>query len=264
MRHNYTLTAFFDPRRIRALVIPALFFLVLCILASCSPGQEDALPEEAGAPNAAPTPSVLILGGGSSHDYDRWFNQEDRATLDGAGFETSYTHSPGDLDSALASVDVLILTNNQPIPDSTTRQAIFDFAEEGNGLLLIHPAVWYNWEDWPAYNRQLVGGGSRSHEPYRSFEVTITNPDHPITQEVPSTFVLEDELYRFEPDSTHLTLNVLAVGEHPEVGEKYPVVWAAEHPTYRIAGITLGHDGYAHELQAYKTLLINSVRWLAE
>ena len=53
------------------------------------------------------------------------------------------------------------------------RKAIFDFADAGRGLLLVHPALWYNWPDWPEYNRVLVGGGARSHDKYGEFEVTV-------------------------------------------------------------------------------------------
>jgi type 1 glutamine amidotransferase len=34
-----------------------------------------------------------------------------------------------------------------------------------------------------------------------------------------------------------------------------------KHPKTRIAGLTLGHDGRAHELPQYKTLLLNAVQW---
>ena len=41
----------------------------------------------------------------------------------------------------------------------------------------------------------------------------------------------------------------------------HPAVWITTHPTPRIVGITLGHDERVHDLQAFKTLLTNAVRW---
>ena len=41
----------------------------------------------------------------------------------------------------------------------------------------------------------------------------------------------------------------------------HPAVWTTNHPTARIVGITLGHDQRVHDLDAFKTLLVNAVRW---
>ena len=79
-----------------------------------------------------------------------------------------------------------------------------------------------------------------------------------------STFTLEDELYRFEVDAEGSPLNVIMVGTEPDTGNQYPVVWAVDHSIRRIVGITLGHDGYTHQSDEYKTLLTNAALWLAK
>ena len=144
---------------------------------------------------------VLIVGGGSSHDFDRWYKQEDVATLQKDGFAAvEYTSDPTTILSRLPDIDVLYLANNQPIADDATRKAIFAFVDAGKGLVLGHPAIWYNWKDWPEYNQKLVGGGSKGHNKYGPFDVTITNTKHPVTKGVPATFHLDDELYYFIAD----------------------------------------------------------------
>ena len=208
------------------------------------------------------TLQVLIVGGNASHDFERWFHQEDVETLQTENADVVYTEDPDGILPRLEDIDVLYLANNQPLPDTLLRQAIFDFADAGKGLLLAHPALWYNWEDWPEYNRELVGGGSRSHGPYGPFEVSVSAGDHPIMAGVPTSFTVEDELYRFETDPEGAKMNVLAVGTEPDTGTQYPVVWTIDHPSRRIVCITLGHDGATHELEAYKTLLRNSLKWL--
>jgi len=215
------------------------------------------------SPEADPV-HAFIVGGGSSHDFDRWFNQEDTATLNAAGFSSTYTDDVTTIQSGLEDADVLVLTNNQPIPDSLTRQAIFDFADSGKGVLLIHPALWYNWGDWPVYNQQLAAGGSRSHGPYGPFEITITQPDHPVVKGLPGSFTLEDELYRFEIDPEGPEVDVLAIGTEPDTGVEFPVIWVVNHPNRNIVGITLGHDGVTHESAPYKALLANSVSYLSQ
>jgi hypothetical protein len=103
--------------------------------------------------------STLIVGGGSSHNFDRWFNKEDCATLSKAFIKVAYTDQPALLTpEIIEKLDVLYLCNNQPIPNKAVRDAIMARAAAGKGILLVHPALWYNWADWPEYNKTLVAG----------------------------------------------------------------------------------------------------------
>jgi uncharacterized protein len=215
-------------------------------------------------PRSAPI-QVLIMGGGSAHDYPRWFDKADTATLNEAGLASArYTDNPDEILPALPTLDVLYLSNNKPIPDPLTRKGIFDFVESGKGLLLVHAGLWYNWRDWPEYNRILAGGGSRGHDRLGEFEVKVTNPSHPVMQGVPETFKIIDELYWFEQDLKGSEIEVLATAHSRQMDKTYPQVFIVKHPKARIVAITLGHDGRAHEHEVYKTLLRNSLRWVAE
>ena len=78
---------------------------------------------------------------------------------------------------------------------------------------------------------------------------------------VPATFRITDELYRWEKAEDGTAIEVLAVGRGLESGEAFPVVWIVKHPKTRIVANTLGHDGDAHGLPAYQTLLRNSMNW---
>jgi hypothetical protein len=207
---------------------------------------------------------VLIVGGGSSHDFNKWFRDADLAILNAPLFESTYTDKPGTVTEQLGGVDVLYLSNNQPFTNSATRSAIIDFAKSGKGLLLVHPALWYNWRDWPEYNKDFVGGGSRRHDNYGEFEVTIDQPDHPVVRGLPKTFRIKDELYHFEKDINGAAYDVLASGKNLETGKSYPVVWITKHDKARIVCITLGHDGAAHQHEAWKPLLRNAAAWVAQ
>ena len=158
-------------------------FLFMLTSVACTPGESDA-PQTSSAANE-PAKKILIVGGGDSHDFDRWFNEEDTATLEAAGFDVAYTDDPSTVASRLKDIDLLYLSNNQPMTDPLLREFIFDYADTGNPLLLVHPALWYNWEDWPEYNRELAGGGSRSHGPYGAFDITVTNTNHPLVNGLP-------------------------------------------------------------------------------
>jgi putative membrane-bound dehydrogenase-like protein len=207
---------------------------------------------------------VLSVGGGSSHDFNRWFNQADSATLGENGkLSVNYTENLDSVLPALKETDVLYLTSNQPIPDPQLRKGIFEFANAGHGLLMVHPALWYNWKDWPEYNRELVGGGATSHDKYGEFEVTIKDEKNPLVAGVPKSFRITDELYHAVIDQKGTPVEVLAEGRNLATGATYPVLWIVKHPKARIVCCTLGHDAKAHELEAYKTILRNSANWTA-
>lgn len=209
------------------------------------------------------SPNVLIVGGGSSHDFERWFNLEDSKTIAETGAMVRYTEEPEHILTLLPQIDILYLSNNQPVPATDKfRSSIFEFVESGHSLLLVHAPTWYNWKDWPEYNSELVGGGSRSHEPFGEFEVQVTDMDHPIMDSVPASFSIVDELYHFEPNESGKQIHVLAKGIVPESGEEYPIAWTLEHGKGRIVGLTLGHDGKAHYHHSYRTILKNSIHWL--
>lgn len=206
---------------------------------------------------------ILVVGGGDSHDFQRWFNLQDLKTLQEIpGAVAAYTENTDDIAAAAPHADVIYLSNNKPIGSPASRQAVFQHAQSGKGLLLIHPALWYNWADWPEYNRQLVGGGSKSHDKYGEFEVTVlSDPKSPVTAGLPATFKITDELYHDVRDPQGVPVLVLATGKSPADGRVFPVVWLSQHREGRVACVTLGHDGQSHSHPAFKQLLKQAANW---
>ncbi|MFO1512892.1 MAG: PVC-type heme-binding CxxCH protein [Verrucomicrobiota bacterium] len=222
--------------------------------------------------SAVPTPAfrwgeglkVLIIGGGASHDYQRWFNEADVKTLNATGgISANYTETTGGLADVIAGVDVLIVSNNKPFTDDATKAAIKQHIENGKGFIGLHPGLWYNWKDWADYNRVLVGGGARGHDRLGEFEVVVTEPTHALMKNVPAKFNIKDELYWFEPDPQGTPIKILATAHSPSKDKDFPQVFTVAYPKAHIVGITLGHDGDAHNLPAYIQLLRNAVFWTA-
>ncbi|MBM3977179.1 MAG: c-type cytochrome [Planctomycetes bacterium] len=205
---------------------------------------------------------ALVFGGGSSHDFARWFRDADIAALTSAGLRAGYTERLDELSEGLARAKVLVLCNNQPIGEADLRARIFAHVEQGGGLLLLHAATWHNWPDWPEYNRELVGGGARSHESYGDFDVVRSAAEHPILEGVAGRFRIRDELYRFEREP-NAQCEALATGYSATSGASYPVLWSSVRGRGRIVGFTLGHDGAARDVPAFGKLYANALRWLA-
>lgn len=236
-----------------------------------SGGRGDApLPETTPIVWAPGKTKVLLIGGGSSHDFGRFFGGADKAVLEAAGFSVNYTEDRDQAAAEIGGADVAVVSVNRQFFDTPEyRKALFDFAAAGKGLVMLHPGTWYGYAQWPELNAALVGGGARGHDKIARFSVNAIQPAHPVMKGVPPSFDVEDELYyvNAEPDKVPAgtaPIEVLAETS-PSVRYKkpHPAVWITRHDRARIVGITLGHDERVHELPAFKTLLANAVRWAA-
>lgn len=217
-----------------------------------------------GSANSAKPIRVLMVGGGTSHNFGMWYRNVDGQTLSRDGFATvNYVGDPDSIMTYLPQADVLYLSNNRPITNPAVRQAVMDFADAGKGLLIAHAAMWYNWKDWPTYNQTIVSGGSRGHDRYGAFEVTVNETGHPIMKGVEPKFTLKDERYYFIADSTGPGVEVLASSSVAGSDKIFPSVFIVKHPKARIVGLALGHDAESHNIANYQALLLNSVKWVA-
>ena len=212
-------------------------------------GRGDApLPETKPIVWAAGTTKVLIIGGGSSHDFGRFFGGTDSATLAAAGFSVNYTEDRDQAAAEIGKADVAVISVNRQFFDTPAyRKALFDFAAAGKGLVMLHPGTWYGFPQWPELNASIVGGGARGHDRIAKFSVNVVKPDHPIMKGVPRSFEVEDELYYLnaEPDKIPpgtSPIEVLAETS-PSVRFKqpHPAVWITTHPTAHIVEIGRAH-----------------------
>ena len=87
---------------------------------------------------------------------------------------------------------------------------------------------------------------------------------------VPASFDVEDELYYLNAEPEKVPAGDRRdrragrdVAERPLQEAASRRSGSTSHPKARIVGITLGHDERVHDLAAFKTLLVNAVRWSA-
>ncbi|MPZ20782.1 MAG: c-type cytochrome [Luteitalea sp.] len=239
-------------------------------------GPKEGGPDDAPLPSTKPvvwTPGktkVLIIGGGSAHEFERFFGATDGATLTTAGFSVNYTEDRDQAAAEIANADVAVVSVNRQFFDTPAwRKALFDFAAAGKGIVMLHPGTWYGFPEWPELNASIVGGGARGHDPIGTFSINAVKPEHPVMKGVPASFEVEDELYyvNAEPDKSPpgtAPIEVLAeTSPSVKFDQPHPAVWVTKHSTARIVGIALGHDQRVHEHAAFKTLLANAVTWAA-
>ena len=250
--------------------------------ASPAAAQDGALGPKEGGRGDAPLPEtkpivwapgktkVLIVAGGSSHNFGKFFGETDGATLSAAGFSVNYTEDRDQAAAELANADVAVVSVNRQFFDTPAyRKALFAFAAAGKGLVMLHPGTWYGFAQWPELNAAIVGGGARGHDRPGPFSVKVLQPEHPIMKGVPASFDVEDELYWFNAEPDKVPAGTAAIDVLAETSPSarfktaHPAVWITKHPSARVVGITLGHDQRVHDLEAFRTLLVNAVRWAA-
>ena len=211
---------------------------------------------------------VLIIGGGSSHNFGKFFGDTDSATLKAAGFTVHYTEDREQAITELGHADAAVISTNRTGLDTPEyRKAVMDFAAAGKGIIMLHPGTWYGFGKWPELNAQIVGGGARGHDAIDKFTVSVLKKDHPVMAGVAATFEATDELYYInaEPEKIPAGTAPIEVLAQTSPSKKYkvghPSVWVTEHAKAKIIGIALGHDERVHDSAAFKTLLSNAVKW---
>jgi type 1 glutamine amidotransferase len=211
---------------------------------------------------------VLVIGGGSSHNFAKFFGETDVATLKAARFTVHYTEDRDQAAAELANADVAVISVNRKFFDTAVyRKALFDFAAAGKGIIMLHPGTWYGFGGWPELNAQIVGGGARGHDRIHPFEVKAVKAEHPILAGVPASFTVEDELYyvNAEPEKIPAGTAKITVLAETSPSDKYkaghPSVWITEHAKAKVVGIALGHDARVHDLKPYQQILANAVKW---
>ncbi len=211
---------------------------------------------------------VLVIGGGSSHNFKDFFGNTDVATLKAAGFTVHYTEDRDQAAAELKNADAAIISVNRKFFDTAVyRKALFDFAAAGKGIVMLHPGTWYGFGGWPELNAQIVGGGARGHDRIHPFDVKAVKADHPVMKDVPASFTVEDELYYVNaepekiPEGTAKTTVLAETSPSDKYKAAHPSVWITEHSKAKIVGIALGHDARVHDLKPYQQLIINAARW---
>ena len=224
---------------------------------------------------------VLIITGDHGHDWKATTPfLKDLLTKAGMSVDVTETPSKDLTPDNLAKYDVLLL-NYKDTPKGSpesrwsddNKKAFADAVEAGKGLLVYHHAssAFVSGTDWDKQFERIIAGGWRkqgNHGKRHEYDVKITNPDHPITRDMPQIFHhSNDELYQNSvmfPDNQVLATAYSDASKDPKnSGKDEPVVWVTTQGKGRVCENVLGHDVAAMQDQGFQTLLIRGVEWCA-
>jgi type 1 glutamine amidotransferase len=184
--------------------------------------------------------------------------------------EVTVVEDPAFLDSsAISRYDAIFLhfqNWEQPGPGQAARENLRKFVDSGKGLLLAHFAcgAWYG--EWPEFSklagRTWAGPGPevRQHDPFGTFQVTMTATDHPITRGIPA-FQTRDELYTCLVGDH--PIEVLAEAKSKVDSKQYPMAFVSRYGNGRTFHCVLGHDAAALSVPEVQTLFRRAAAWAA-
>jgi hypothetical protein len=245
----------------RALLCAALLPLTSLPVSALAPDTTEAMGQKFANPKPASTLRVLLVGAGTSHDFPKYFLGTDAETLKAAGgIDIAATPNLEEALDLLKQADVLVFSGNHDQWGTKEFQtALHKFADSRKGIVILHAATWSH--PWKGYNDRFVAGRTPGHG-YGEFEVTLKDTKHALTKDVPGTFKITDENYRFELNP-RAKIHLCAENAPDGGPDPHPSVWAVKDHKTRIVCITLGHAAQAHDNPAYQTLLTNAVKWVA-
>ncbi|RYD33218.1 MAG: ThuA domain-containing protein, partial [Verrucomicrobiaceae bacterium] len=214
------------------------------------------------APKPAKTLRVLLVGSGSSHDFPKYFLGTDAETLKAVpNTDVAATPNLKEALDLMKDADVMVFSgNHNQWGTEEFQKALHKFADARKGLVMLHAATW-DHGGWKGYNERFIGGKTPSHGK-GLFEVTVKDKKHAVTKDVPEKFKITDENYRFQIEQKS-KVDVCCFNDPDQSEDPLPSVWTVKDRKTRIVCISLGHDADAHDNDAFKKLLVNSVNWVA-
>jgi type 1 glutamine amidotransferase len=198
---------------------------------------------------------TLVLAGGQIHDF-KGCGKEIREALQAAGdFDITYLEE--DLNvlvpPGLEPYDLLVFYYTVGEITDAQKNGLLNWVASGKGYVGIHSAA-DSFRECPEY-RAMVGGYFVTHPHYRDYQVSVVDPEHPITEGLVE-FMVRDEQYILDYDPR---VHVLASALHR--GAAMPVAWTKPWGRGRVFYLALGHDAAACQHETFRLLLQRGARW---
>ena len=166
-------------------------------------------------------------GSNAGHDMD-WVRLQLLQHLYDSGISTSTSSNFSGIDSHLKGVDFLVTYVAGPFPNEEECDVINDWLAGGGRWLAFHGTSGGKAARVEGESRRrqmvrlahhdLLGAFFLNHPPIRKFKVKVEQPSHPLFNDLPTEFEVEDELYLIEPltDSPPLLSTELSNDPSPD------------------------------------------------
>lgn len=249
--------------------------------------------------NAAPI-KVLIVDGQNNHDWKATTPVIKKILEESGLFTVDVATSPeaksGKIDTFkpnFADYQVVVSNYNGEPWSGETKAAFVDFVRGGGGFVCIHAAD-NSFPEWKEYNemigiggwgnrdeksgpyvrfkdgkivRETVAGRGGSHGAQHAFLVETRDPDHPIMQGIPKSWLhVKDELYdRLRGPAENMTVLATAFADSKKrgSGEHEPMLMVTDFGKGRVFHTTLGHSVDALQCVGAATVLTRGAEWTA-
>ncbi len=171
-----------------------------------------------------------------------------------------------------------------------TRTAFEDYMTKGGGFVAVHAAD-NSFPEWAAYNKMigLGGWGGRneksgpfvyytddgkivrdpspgpggSHGPQAPFAVVVRDANHPITKDMPASWMhAKDELYDSLRGPAE-NMQVLATAFSPKTKRHEPIIMTIDYGKGRVFHTPMGHETYSMECVGFINTFQRGTEWAA-
>ena len=251
------------------------------------------------AASAAPALKVLIVDGQNNHKWQETTPVLKQQLESSGRFTVNVATTPpqgSDMSGFkpdFSAYDVVVSNyNGDPWPEQT-QTAFEQFVAKGGGFVAYHAAD-NSFPEWKAYNEMIgIGGwGNRTeasglyvrykdgeivkdtspgrtgnHGKRLPFQVVIRKPDHPVTKDLPQTWMhTGDELYdhlRGPADKMAILATAFSDPANNGSGNDEPMLLAIRYGKGRVFHTTLGHDTEAMKCVGFITTLQRGTEWAA-
>ncbi len=172
----------------------------------------------------------------------------------------------------LKEYDLVVMLNGYP-STKEQRETFQQYMENGGGWMGFHVAA-YNDKNtkWPWFVDFLGGGVFYCNNwPPQPVKVVADNTDHPVTKNLPASFIVpESEWYQWNPsprENKDVEVLVSISPDNYPLGIKdvvnfgdFPIVWT--NKKYRMIYLNMGHGDDEFSDATQKLLFINAFRWV--
>jgi type 1 glutamine amidotransferase len=200
---------------------------------------------------------TLLVTGGPIHDGKAIGDIVEKVLEKTGRFDVTRVHEDLNafLPDRIAPYDLVMFYWTLGEITEAQKRGLMNHIASGKGYVTWHSGA-DSFRGDPDY-RALVGGWFVTHPHYRTYQVSVTENDSPITKGI-DEFMITDEQYILDYNSQ---VNVLANGLYK--GKTMPVMWTKPWGDGRVFYCALGHDPKACEQEMFQKLIVRGAEWAA-